>query len=1199
MSKRNAPQALFEGSHPAILIAVLLLFVASCFYFSAEDSSAHTKHMAQHVEAIVQDSEAALEAELRHLSSLNRDSLFQHFDKHSNRYDAKGLSFFAFDQGELSAWSTNRIPQTKELPSLLRSGSCLLLPNGWYLIKDVQVDQRQMIGLFLIKYEYLYQNKHLNNRFHPCFNIEDGAEISTAQCDDCFAVHNSAGEEIFQVTVQASDRPEPLRLALLVISLLLLLYVGIKFLFNALYQRSGRLGILAIGLTAVLGLRLLTLKLGVPASLRALSVFDPAIFARSFLYPSLADLLINAFILLLLSYVGKTWVKRRESRIHTSLIALLSGGFFYSARRLDRLFYSLIRDSKIQFNISNFFDLDIHSLAGVVAICMLGIAMLHFAQTLVYFIREKQWSDMRFGLIALLVLTLLILINHLYGVTDMIKVLWSYVLLAFILLADRWKSRSTRLVYLLVSIGILAFYAAHVFEKQVVNKDRDELQVIADRLMEGEDPVVDYLYEEIRLDIAGDEQLWGYVKAPELDEERMLSYVRSQYFQGYWTKYYMDLQVLEEGVPFNGVLPTLPSDSAELGFYHLADAELGLNYVLRFDPDSLDREVFLRFQLDLIPEELGFPELLIQGNSLRGEQLSRYSLAHYHMGALVDQYGDYDYAREEPQWQGDTKYYMENAYWHFPFTRATDAYIISSPRKSFMNRLTTFTYLFSLFGIMIFIAYAVERILLEQRAPVLDLQNKVQFLVVGVLFLALSVFGISAYYYILSQNKANNEGLLSEKVSSVLIELSHKLEKEQAMGDQEKLELYLKKFSKVFFTDINLYGLDGDLMASSRPLVFSRGLLSERMHTKAYQELAIDQESRYIHDELIGEMEYLSAYVPFVNSKKEVLAYLNLPYFAKQSELEDELSRFLVTVVNILVLLFVLSLLVALLVSNWITRPLQLLKENLATMRLDRRNEPITYQGSDEIASLVNAYNTKVSELQSNAELLAKSERESAWREMAKQVAHEIKNPLTPMKLSIQYLQKSKAEDSEDWEERFTRSTDMLIEQIDSLSNIATAFSDFAKMPKAISEHFKVGELVAQVADLFSEEPSAEIELSLAVDEEAELFADRDQIGRMLTNLIKNAVQSIPSERQGKVIVSLIDKGGQYILEVMDNGTGIPEEMKEKIFVPNFTTKTTGTGLGLAMCQNIVEQAKGKIWFTTELDKGTSFYVSLPKPSEA
>jgi two-component system nitrogen regulation sensor histidine kinase NtrY len=823
--------------------------------------------------------------------------------------------------------------------------------------------------------------------------------------------------------------------------------------------------------------------------------------------------------------------------------------------------------------------------------------MLLFAQAIVAMIHRLQMAPMRILAILLGLLVSLILINHLQGVTDMVKVLWPWVLLTFMILPGQSSPKGTQLVYILGAMTILSFYAAHTFEKQVVNKDREKLEVIAERLMEGVDPVPEYLYADIESELAEDPLLWNSLLEKKIDEERLLSILRRDYFNGYWTKYDLDIELQYGDAKPNDAYAAI-RDTLKLGFYPMHDAELGLNYVLKMAPEESDVKAYIRFQLDIIPEELGFPELLIEGNSLIGEQLSRYSFAHYVEGELVDRYGDFDYARKELTSRTDTQYFIEKEYWHFPFSRSGDGYIISSPRKSFMDRLTTFTYLFSLLGLLIAGGFLLERVVLSRKWPKPDLQNKVQFLVVGILFSALLIFGLGAYYYILSQDKSSNEGILQEKVSSVLIELSHKLEKEQAFGDKAKLELYLDKFSKVFFTDINLYGLDGQLMASSRPLVFRRGLLSEQMDADAYRQLTFDYESRFIHEELIGNLNYLSAYVPFVNSDKEVLAYLNLPYFAKQSELQDELSRFLVAVVNVLVLLFVFSILVAVFVSNWITRPLQLLKENLAVMRLDQRNEPIIYEGSDEIASLVAEYNNKVSELQANAELLAKSERESAWREMAKQVAHEIKNPLTPMKLSIQYLQRSKDDGGPDWEDRFKRSTNMLIEQIDSLSAIATAFSDFAKMPKASNAHFDLLALVTQTIDLFSEEPDVDLELLIDIQDEALVYADRRQLGRLLTNLIKNAIQSIPEERSGEVSISLIDKGGQYILEVKDNGIGVPQEMHDKIFVPNFTTKSTGTGLGLAMCQNIVEQAGGTIWFTTEDGVGSSFYVSIPQPEK-
>jgi two-component system, NtrC family, nitrogen regulation sensor histidine kinase NtrY len=218
---------------------------------------------------------------------------------------------------------------------------------------------------------------------------------------------------------------------------------------------------------------------------------------------------------------------------------------------------------------------------------------------------------------------------------------------------------------------------------------------------------------------------------------------------------------------------------------------------------------------------------------------------------------------------------------------------------------------------------------------------------------------------------------------------------------------------------------------------------------------------------------------------------------------------------------------------------------------------------------------------------------------MAKQVAHEIKNPLTPMKLSIQYLQKSLEDKGPDWDVRFKRSTDMLIEQIDTLSGIATAFSDFAKMPTLNAERFDLLLVLNQVVDLFENDPLADVSFGSELKQAQSIWADKDQITRLFMNLIKNAVQSIPENQEGRVKVLLSFKGYQYIIEVKDNGVGIPIEMREKIFEPNFTTKSTGTGLGLAMCKNIVELSGGEIWFRTEVGKGSSFLVSLPAKSES
>ncbi|NNC83099.1 MAG: GHKL domain-containing protein [Flavobacteriales bacterium] len=1198
MRSAKDPSILFVGTRPILIVWSLILLIGAIAFDYYSSSEASLRYTVDRIEQGVQKAQGNLRNELVTLLDYGDEELFEHFEQSKSSYEELGSSYFVFHQDSLVAWSSSSVPQVDLLPDLYRSGPCILLANGWYLMERREAGDRVFFGLFLMKYEYLYENRYLVNEFHPYFQVEHHPEVTFAADQRSEPVLDLEDHVLFYLSLDEDSLHQETSGIWILASILLCLFFLVRTLFDRLFQRDARLSSFFLGALGIVVFRMLTLVWNPLELLGDLSLFQAFTLGHSYLHPDPGALVINAFLLLLLCYVFRKWTDRIAWKGQWTVFHVLLVGYFIGARGLDVLYKELILRTDINFDISNFFDLDLFSIVGLLGIGSYLIAALFLAQALTDFLLRTIDSSKKLWVIYLTMGSGLIAINHYYGVVDLIKVLWPWMILTYFMLMHRVRLRGPRLVYVLGAMALLSLYASHMLEKHIIKNDREQLAIVAERLMEGEDEVAELLFDDMRDRLEGDSLIWQLATKTPFNEERLLIQFRQDYFNGYWTKYDLAFDRVSPAELGQSGFRDLP-DSVDMGFSRISQEELGLNYVF-FKRLDANKVVLGLFELNIIPEDLGFPELLIEGDPTSGKDMAQYSFAQYHERELVDSYGDFDYRLEWSQDMDDgSRYYQEQGYWHFPFDRGQDTYIISTPRKSFIDRLTTFTYLFCFLGLMIGLAYFIERILIEQRWPRADLQYKVQFLVISILFTSLFVFGLGAYYYILSQHTANNEKILSEKVSSVLIELSHKLEKEQAIGDREKLEVYLDKFAKVFFTDINLYQLDGELMASSRPQVFNRGLISEQMDPGAYKALRFDAESKYIHEERIGGLNYLSAYVPFMDSEKNVLAYLNLPYFAKQKELEDDLSRFVVTVINVLVLLFVMSILVAVLISNWVTRPLQMLKDNLAAIRLDQTNKPIEYSGTDEIASLVEEYNAKVEELQANAELLAKSERESAWREMAKQVAHEIKNPLTPMKLSIQYLQRSLQDRGEDWEQRFERSTDMLIEQIDTLSAIATAFSDFAQMPKAQNERFAIGVLVDQVVDLFSEEPKVELFLENQVDAHAEIIADKDQITRLLTNLIKNAIQSIPDEEEGKVVVDLQSKGHQYILEVRDNGTGIPEDMHEKIFVPNFTTKSTGTGLGLAMSKNIVEQAGGRIWFKSKEGVGTSFFVSLPMPPDS
>jgi len=262
-------------------------------------------------------------------------------------------------------------------------------------------------------------------------------------------------------------------------------------------------------------------------------------------------------------------------------------------------------------------------------------------------------------------------------------------------------------------------------------------------------------------------------------------------------------------------------------------------------------------------------------------------------------------------------------------------------------------------------------------------------------------------------------------------------------------------------------------------------------------------------------------------------------------------------------------------------------------MRFGQRNEKIDYNENDEIGQLVKQYNKTIEELEKSAGLLAQTERETAWRTMARQIAHEINNPLTPMKLTLQQLQRTKRMNDDRFDEYFEKSTETLVEQIDNLSRIAGTFSNFARMPEARFERFDIASKLYLTTQLFSANNEAANIRYNGPTENIFVHADPEQMIQVFNNLFKNALQAIPAEREGEITVSLTTSGNQVVITVADNGIGIDNELYDSIFTPNFTTKSTGMGLGLSVSKNIIENAGGKISFTTEKNAGSIFKVEL------
>ncbi|TGV03745.1 sensor histidine kinase [Flavivirga rizhaonensis] len=478
----------------------------------------------------------------------------------------------------------------------------------------------------------------------------------------------------------------------------------------------------------------------------------------------------------------------------------------------------------------------------------------------------------------------------------------------------------------------------------------------------------------------------------------------------------------------------------------------------------------------------------------------------------------------------------------------------------------------------------------------LSLRTRIFIAMILLVLLASILIAAVAIYQYKEQSADYHKGRLERKEQNI-----QKHHKRVLNGKQNTWEVKTENIPLIFKEEIyniadihklqiNLYDLDGTLLISSK------GDLNNIADTCINAEIlnAISHRASHRHVDKHKEngQTYQSSYTYITDQKSKPIAILNLPYLEKDDFLAEELSEFLQRIGFAFMFVLLMAIGIAFVLSKYITKSLKAISDKINTTRLEKRNKKIEVNDtSEEISILVNSYNSMIDELEDSAVQLARSEREQAWREMAKQVAHEIKNPLTPMRLTVQNFQRKFDSNDENIHSKLDEYSKTLIQQIDTMSSIASAFSNFAKMPAQQNETLNVVEIVKLALDIFNEDYiffTAESEKIIAK-------FDRTQLIRVVTNLVKNGIQAMPENQLPRIVINVATRDNDVIITVADNGSGVSEENKDKVFEPKFTTKTSGMGLGLAMVKNIVETYKGTIAFKSERDKGTTFTVTFPK----
>ncbi|WP_423129348.1 sensor histidine kinase [Gaoshiqia sp. Z1-71] len=1134
-----------------------------------------------------------------------------------------GLGFLITDNQNLLYWSNNQFSFAGRFMRQFREEQIQFLPNGVFLSATKTTGPYSVIGLIHLKDHYSIQNKYIENKFNVVFNTPDSYFIQLKRSTNAYPIFDLNGDYLLSLAPYGNVQCEPSKLYLpagIFLLALLVLFFFSRQLFKRFSHEHFILRVFILGLS-LFGFYWFHLLFRIPAVCYAFELFSPSLYAYSLWLPSIGDLLLLAVLIFFWSYnFSKDFVFSKKRKNYELMIGFGFTALFYVF--INFLIRNLILNSSFSFQLNRIDNINPYSLVGYSIIALL------FFSAFIINIKLVEASGIHLNRKKFLwvsgILTLLFLMLSATFKSAVIYIICLFLITSFsVFVFQNTQLKRVSLSFLIYFVSLFTFFSLVIIQSHNNERRRQIQRLQAITLYSEHDPAAEIFLTEMQQQMNVDSTVVPYLLSSSY--ENLEDYFEQHYFNGYFRKYDSQITICDGSdslliQPENRMVPCFPFFDKmieELGtpipgtkFYYMNNMDGRISYFGKiFYPlssDSLGISVFIELRSKLLPEGIGFPELLLDKSMEKPDRYRQFSYAKYFNNELVYLSGDYQYnyyisSYDIANSTSEFSLRKWDGYEHLTYKLGNSNYIVVSAKAfEFLDYLISFPYLFVFYLVFVLVIVFIGNTKYRQQALVYDLKFRIQASIISVVLFSLMLVAAGTIYYNLHEYASRYQDDLNEKMSSIAEEINLRLNTVDDFSPEVRTWLWreLNNLSNIFRTDINIFGNDGELIASSRPEIFNRGIVSTRMDALAFYELTENYQISYIQPEKIGRLSFLSIYEPIINNKGEYLGFINLPYFTRGDEMKQEVTTFIVAFINLYVLLFFASVIVAVILANQITRPLSLIREKLKGIQLDKKNEQISYHRDDEIGALIKEYNRKVDELADSAELLARSEREMAWREMAKQIAHEIKNPLTPMKLNIQYLQRAKAEKSEHYDEYFDRVTRILIEQIDTLSDIATEFSNFAKIPKAKNEVFNLVKRLIHVTELFESNQQVNFRLELNGHEEVSIYADQEQISRVMVNLIKNAMQSIPPTRKGEITISLSTEKGQAVIAVKDNGDGIPEKIRQQMFQPNFTTKTSGMGLGLAIVKKIIETFRGRIWFETEIHNGSTFYVELPLHTE-
>lgn len=1138
-------------------------------------------------------------------------------------------------------WNTQDVQPDSTVISQTQKESFVRLSNGWFVnsVKNIsyQDSNYKVVCLIPAKWQYYIENRYLQNDFVGLPNIEKAYEINLEGTG--LPVQGIHGKTLFYLEKTHNVHTANTNLTALLIGIVALLMIlfFIHRLANHVARRYGLFRGLLILIGSLLILRIISYELN-PYDFRQLTLFTPAsgsaLFSRS-----LGDLFINSLIFIWVifylrynSRINYSRFRIQSAAIRHSIAFLISLAMVLVTFGIGNVIISLIADHEISFDVINFFSLNVYSFIGFIVLTCFATGYYFLIQLM---LRPLKWLIPHPRLVRLMLIAIagLLILSFDRGVHITFRIgllgwllLFVYLLDLKALLLQAYRLVSSRFIFwaFFFSVSI-----ASVIIIQNRAKELDARKRFAENLANKADPSGPVVMNIILTDFRNEylSKIFYRFKDP-IQSLLLKDSLLNESFSGYLNKYNTEIYTFDSsGYPLsnlrpatfndlNAIIQTQGKETGVPDLYYYDVSYSNFNYITRkiiLDSNGVkEGYLFIVSKPKKFKNETLYPELFSRGNKNSIESSSEYAFAIYNKGKLTTSYNDYPFSTEISDsafTHNGFKSVHKNGFeelWYRP--QPGKIVVITRKERFLLESVTLFAYLFCSFLLITIVFNALGYVISDPEARQrtipfwrLTIRNQVHGTIIVISLFSFIVIGISTILFFINRYHENNREFLSRTIHVMENELHNTLDsatsrtistKSLDQVSKEKLDRIINSVSNIHATDINLYNLNGSLEVSSLPLPYEKGILSVQMDPVAWYHLHDLKEAQFFQQQRIGTLLYLSNYIPVRDENGKEYAYLNIPYFESQKKLQEEISNFLVAIINLNAFIFLIAGIIALFITNKITRSFSLISNKMKQINLQTGNEEIEWNRKDEIGELVDEYNKMVRQLEVSAEKLARSEREGAWQEMARQVAHEIKNPLTPMKLNLQYLQMAIERNSPDVKNISLYVANIILEQIEHLSKIASDFAQFANIGNIKLQSFDLNEVLNNVVSLYA--TNEKVEITADLSEPLIVRADKTQMNRLFTNLLQNAVQAVPEFKNIKIEITSRAENGNALVSVKDNGTGIPPSMQAKIFTPNFTTKSSGTGLGLAMCKGITEKVKGNISFETKEGEWTIFYVRIP-----